>query len=85
MKLLDHKLYSLPEHLSSTMDFSGVRVILNLKCSVNNLEKYCYRVHNTKKNATKYTQANTNNINKTWILLPTTRDKDELNTVFMLK
>ena len=42
MTLLDHELYSLPEHLSSTMGFSGVRVILNLKCSVNYLEKYCF-------------------------------------------
>jgi hypothetical protein len=44
-----------------------------------------HRVHNTKKNATKYTQTNTNNINKTCIILPTTRDKDELNIVFMQK
>ena len=42
MKLLEHKLYSLPEHLSSTMGFSGVRVILNLKCSVNYLKTYCF-------------------------------------------
>jgi hypothetical protein len=42
MTLLDQELYSLPEHLSSTMGFSGVRVILNLKCSVNYLKTYCF-------------------------------------------
>jgi len=42
MTLLDHELYSLPEHMSSTMGFSGVRVVLNLKCSVNYLEKYSF-------------------------------------------
>ena len=29
--------------------------------------------------------ASTNNVNKTWTLLPTTRDKDELNIVSMQK
>jgi len=30
-------------------------------------------------------QTNTNNVNKTWALLQTTRGKDESNIVFMLK
>ena len=42
MTLLDKELYSLPEHLSSTMGFSGVRVILNLKCYVNYLENIVF-------------------------------------------
>ena len=32
-----------------------------------------------------YPQANTNNVNKTWILLQTTGGKDELNIVCMRK
>ena len=42
MTILNQELYSLPEHLNSTMGFSGVRVVLNLKCSVNYLEKDCF-------------------------------------------
>ena len=32
-----------------------------------------------------YMQTNTNNVNKTWALLQTTRGKDEPNIVFMRK
>jgi len=34
---------------------------------------------------TDYTQANTNNVNKTWSLLQTTGGKDEPNIVFIRK
>ena len=41
--------------------------------------------HNTIGIGHHYTQTNTNNVNKTWALLPTTGSKDEPNIVFMRK
>jgi hypothetical protein len=41
--------------------------------------------HNTICVGHHYSQANTNNANKTWTLLQTTRGKDEPNTVLMWK
>jgi len=41
--------------------------------------------HNTICVVHPYAQANTNNVNKTWALLQTTRGKDEPNIVFMWK
>ena len=40
-------------------------------------EKKTKQKHNTLCVGYHYTQANTNNVNKTWALLPTTGDKDE--------
>jgi len=41
--------------------------------------------HNTICVGHHYTQINTNNVNKTWALLQTTRGKDEPNIVCMRK
>ena len=41
--------------------------------------------HNTICGRHHYAQTNTNNVNKTWALLQTTRGKDNPNIVFMRK
>ena len=73
------------------LDFIDICFIINVReyRGSNNkwtIQRYLpHRVRNTMCLALHYTQANTNNVNKTLTLLQTTGCKDERNIVFMRK